>query len=138
MTTEISKINESLSNIKDQIVRKTAPKLARDKYNCWGFTARLLGWTKTMRWINRDEMVGLLIRSSVAVMFPKEGDVAVFMDSDGRMTHTAVITEVLETGDRVFVHKPGYRLLEMITEKDAIKGYPEYGSIVEYRRTCLL
>jgi len=106
--TYVKEINNALSNIKDKIALKKAPRLDRYEYNCWGYTARTMGWIKKTRWVEDVDMQKLLNSKSIVVdeSEVQEGDILV-LTYNGSLAHTAVFTNVSAEGEKMFVHKPG-------------------------------
>ena len=97
--------------LKDKVEKKAGPS---DAYDCHGWT-----FTCGKKWINNDQVQKILDDNGYSeTTKPKVGDVAVYKDSNGNITHTGVVREVDENGNVVDVeskwgaygrydHKPG-------------------------------
>lgn len=131
-------ICEALSNVHpDKRANKQILNTDRWEFNCWGLTACLLGWDLKLCWTNDEIMERFLQSCSVTVSDPIIGDIAVFRDFDGRLSHTAVLTELVP--ERKFIHKPGARDLEVLTSEEIENRYGEwYGKIKEFRRSTVV
>ena len=117
-------------------------------YNCWGFTAYILGWTRGLRWLemeSMDSMLALLSRPLRSDELVEPGDIAVYRgpwEWDGdeyyedELLHTAV---VVSREKQLLIHKPGELPLELQNFEGVLEGSTTteektYGGIDEFRR----
>ena len=107
-------------------------------FNCWGFTARLLDWIDRERWLKNGEMRDLLSSHSIHIEESEVqvGDIAVYGDVDVHLEHTALVSELSEDGNHIFVHKPGACALEVASISEVLDWHGVYGDITEWRRPC--
>jgi hypothetical protein len=136
---DLDVICEALSNVHpDKKANEQIANTDRLKFNCWGLTAGILGWTEKPYWVEREIMEKLIPSCSVTVSEPMVGDIAVFRDNfDELLSHTAVLTELVP--EQKFIHKPGARYLEVLTREELEKCYGcFYGKIKEFRRSTVV
>lgn len=102
------------------------------KYNCWGFTAFILGWNSRLEWLDEDEIEYFIEEYTVPIAKEelKPSDVLVYRYFDGIISHTAVM---VDPDSGIFVHKPGSMTLELQNIEGTI-GEVDYGKVSEYRR----
>jgi hypothetical protein len=75
----------------DRLIRRTSPD---PNYNCHGFT-----FTDGKYWVNSSSVDMILVDNGyLVVKFPRIGDVAVYRDSNGTISHTGVVRTVLSGG----------------------------------------
>lgn len=131
-----SLINRALRDIKEYVNISEVPKTNIKNYNCWGFTAYVLGWTDHAFWLIPSTIEHYLKIGSRKVRVPKIGDIVVWRSKKGQRTfidHTAIITGVHSDSSNQIIHKPGGLELQLMPQREVNKLYP-YGGIIEYRR----
>ena len=117
-------------------------------YNCWGFTAYVLGWTGRLRWLEMESMDSMLAQFSRPLKSGERvepGDIAVYRgpwswDGDDynkdELLHTAV---VVSREKQLLIHKPGECPLELQNFDGVLEGsetteHKTYDGIDEFRR----
>ena len=103
-------------------------------YNCWGFTAVMVGWETRLHWIHEDVMTDLLLRNSVTISESdvQNGDILVYSHKSDKLdlSHTAIM---VDKDKRIFIHKPGGGPLEL-QDICGTLGNITYDGFYEYRR----
>lgn len=103
-----------------------------DDFNCWGFTAALFGWEDSLEWLEERVIENYLDSFTEVVDGAlRAGDIAVFRDDLGSITHTAT---VIDPKNMLMVHKPGMDPLEMATIGEVLETDSDYGDCAEFRR----
>ena len=131
-------------NTRDHILRN----LYDGYYNCWGFTACMVGWIDYLDWIRENQMTSYLLRYTEAVEKPMNGDIAVYVhrgykdtwmahrlpirvrDEDGVLSHTAI---VINADEGLLIQKPGGCRIGLQDFAGKLSEH-NYGPIVEFRR----
>jgi cell wall-associated NlpC family hydrolase len=119
---------------RDTLDKKVKALSSRDTYtfNCWGFTASVLDLKSKAYWMDESEMEELLEENfhEVSRKDARLGDVVVYRDRYGDLTHTAIFT-----GNGYVVHKPGNLSLERRSLSDVHRAYGfAYGHVAAYMR----
>lgn len=107
------------------------------RFNCWGYTAHLLGWDKRAHWLDHEDIDRLLDEKTTRIAKKNLafGDVIVYEAEDSYYggivtTHTAVYI-----GNGKVTHKPGRFDIETIPLADVLKRYGHYyGKVAYYAR----
>ena len=102
----------------------------RRDFNCWGATAFVLGIEDKLKWIEEEEMVGILEENTTIVETEarQRGDILTIYDGGGyRLSHTAVYL-----GRGKFFHKRGMNISEITDIGGIIRIYGN--DKIEYRR----
>jgi hypothetical protein len=104
----------------DRLIRRTEPD---PSYNCHGFT-----FTDGRYWIKGSDVETILTDNGYQVVrFPRLGDVVVYRDMGGLVSHTGVVRTVL-SGGKVLVESKWGRLGRFLHPHDAVP-YPATTSV---------
>ena len=109
-----------------------APDQYANKYNCWNFTATVMGHAEDYRWFMSDEMEAILDEHTIRVDTPQIGDIGVWDDQGRCLLHTATVVQV--EPEVVLIHKPGLTPLACETLEELHRKHPCYRKLTEYRR----
>lgn len=122
---------KTLNRINKSVITE-APEDHDYDYNCWGFTAHVMGYSDELLWLDDYEMEEILADNTKHVDSPQIGDIGVWNSGGASLLHTATVVQVKP--EVVFIHKPGNWQLACESLATISQRHDNYLELTEYRR----